>query len=152
MLYLQLMFYMGVIILDIKLENNIEVEDYNNLREKVGWRIKDSKVIKRALNNSSFMKKAIIDNETAGMARAISDGMYALIVDVIVSPEYQNKGIGKLLINALLKDLEDSIDVGEEISVNLVSMQGKEEFYEKCGFHKIPYDYTGYGMKKKIQK
>lgn len=138
--------------MNIKLENNINVEDYNSLREKVGWRIKDSNVIKRALSNSSFMKKAIVNNEVVGMARVISDGMYALIADVIVSPEYQNKGIGKLLINALLKDLEDSINEGEEISVNLVSMKGKEEFYEKCGFNKIPYDYTGYGMKKKIQK
>lgn len=138
--------------MNIKLENNINVEDYNSLREKVGWRIKDSNVIKRALSNSSFMKKAIVNNEVVGMARVISDGMYALIADVIVSPEYQNKGIGKLLINALLKDLEDSINEGEEISVNLVSMKGKEEFYEKCGFQKIPYDYTGYGMKKKIQK
>ncbi len=71
---------------------------------------------------------------------------------MVVSPNYQNKGVGKLLINSLLKDIEDSINVGESISVNLVSMKDKGGFYEKLGFRKIPYDDTGYGMKKKIEK
>ena len=31
-------------------------------------------------------------------------------------------------------------------------MKGKEEFYEKCGFTKILYDYTGYGMIRRIEK
>ena len=31
------------------------------------------------------------------MARAIGDGLYYLIVDVVVHSDYQKKGIGKLL-------------------------------------------------------
>ena len=138
--------------MSIELKNNIEVEEYNNLREQVGWNKTDEKRIEKAIKESAFLKKAVIDNQTVGMARAISDGIYALIVDVVVSPMYQNKGIGKMIINALLKDIENSINEGESISVNLVSMKDKESFYEKCGFQKIPYDYTGYGMKKKIEK
>ena len=49
-------------------------------------------------------------------------------------------------------EVENKTKKGQKCSINLVSISGKEEFYEKCGFHKIPYDYTGYGMKKKIQK
>ncbi len=138
--------------MDIKLDEELKVEEYNNLRRELGWKEKDYRKVEEAIKNSKFIKRAIINNKTVGMARAISDGIYALIVDVVVSPEYQNKGIGSLLINSLLKSIEDSIEEGEEISVNLVSMKGKEEFYEKFGFQKIPYDYTGYGMKKKIQK
>ncbi len=138
--------------MNIELKNNIEVDEYNNLREQVGWNKTDVKRVEKALNESAFIKKALVDNKAVGMARVISDGIYALIVDVVVSPMYQNKGIGKMLINALLKDIKDSINEGESISVNLVSMKDKEKFYEKCGFQKIPYDYTGYGMKKKIEK
>ena len=138
--------------MDIKLDEELTVEQYNNLRREIGWKEKEYKLVERAIKNSKFIKRAVINSKTVGMARAISDGIYALIVDVIVSPEYQNKGIGKLIINSLLKSIEDSIEEGEEISVNLVSMKGKEGFYEKFGFEKIPYDYTGYGMKKKIQK
>lgn len=138
--------------MNIELKNIIEVEEYNNLRKEVGWNKTDEKRVENALKESSFMKKAIVDDKTVGMVRAISDGIYALIVDVVVSPMYQNKGIGKMLINALLKDIEDSINEGESISVNLVSMKDKEEFYEKFGFQRIPCDYTGYGMKKKIEK
>ena len=31
-------------------------------------------------------------------------------------------------------------------------MKGKEEFYQKCGFRTIPFDYTGYGMIRRIEK
>jgi len=41
---------------------------------------------------------------------------------------------------------------GQKCSINLVSISGKEEFYEKCGFKKIPFDYTGYGMIKRIER
>lgn len=138
--------------MNIELKDDIKVEEYNNLREQVGWNKTDEKRVEKALKESAFIKKAVIDNEVVGMARAISDGLYVLIVDVVVSQKYQNKGIGKLLMNALLEDIKNSINTGESISVNLVSMKDKEEFYEKCGFQKIPYDYTGYGMKQKIEK
>ena len=86
------------------------------------------------------------------MARAIGDGLYYLIVDVVVHNEYQGKGIGKLLIEEIVKFVEDRTEVGQKASINLISMKGKEEFYEKCGFRKIPFDYTGYGMIRRIEK
>lgn len=138
--------------MNVKLENSLNVEEYNDLREQVGWNKTNVKQVQKALNNSTYIKKAIVDNKIVGMARTISDGIYALVVDVVVSPKYQNKGIGKMLINSLLKDIENSMNEGETISVNLVSMKNKEYFYEKLGFKKVPYDYTGHGMKMKIKK
>ena len=31
-------------------------------------------------------------------------------------------------------------------SVCLIAAKGKESFYENCGFHKIPDDFSGSGM------
>lgn len=86
------------------------------------------------------------------MARAVGDGLYYFIVDVVVNPEYQKKGIGKLLIESIVEEVQKKTDKGQKCSINLVSMKGKEEFYEKCGFRKIPFDYTGYGMILRIEK
>ena len=138
--------------MEYKIENNLQPEEYNELRNSVGWDSKNENVIIEALRNSVIIKKIIVDNKAVGMARAIGDGLYYLIVDVVVSQEYQGKGIGKILIEEIVKEVSNKTKEGQKASINLVSMQGKEEFYEKCGFRKIPFDFTGYGMIKRIKK
>ena len=61
-------------------------------------------------------------------------------------------GIGKKIIHEIEKEVENKTKKGQKCSINLVSISGKEEFYEKCGFKKIPFDYTGYGMIKRIER
>ena len=138
--------------MEYKIEDNITPEEYNQLRNSVGWDSKDINVIEKALKNSAIIKKVMIDNETIGMARTIGDGLYYLVVDVVVNKDYQGKGIGKILIEEIVKDIYNKMKEGQKVSINLMSMQGKEEFYEKCGFRKVPFDYTGYGMIRRIEK
>lgn len=138
--------------MEYKIENTITAKEYNELRNSVGWESKDENIIETALKNSVVVKKLTLNKQAIGMARAIGDGLYYLIVDVVVHNEYQGKGIGKLLIEEIVKFVEDRTEVGQKASINLISMKGKEEFYEKCGFRKIPFDYTGYGMIRRIEK
>ena len=138
--------------MEYQIKNDLQLKEYNELRNSVGWDSKDENVIIEALRNSVIIKKIIINNKTVGMARAIGDGLYYLIVDVVVNKEYQGKGIGKILIEEIVKEVYEKTQKGQKASINLVSMQGKEEFYEKCGFRRIPYDFTGYGMIKRIEK
>ena len=138
--------------MECKIENSITPEEYNNLRNSVGWDSKDEKVIQDAIKNSVIVKKVIVNDKVVAMARAIGDGLYYLIVDVVVNQQYQRKGIGKILIEEIVKEVYNKTKEGQKASINLISMQGKEEFYEKCGFSKIPFDYTGYGMIRRIEK
>lgn len=135
-----------------KIENNISAEEYNELRISVGWGVKDNDLISNAIKSSAIVKKAVVNNKTVGMARAIGDGLYYLIVDVIINKEYQGNGLGKLLIEEIIKDIYNKTKKGQKASINLISMQGKEAFYEKCGFRKVPFDYNGYGMIRIIEK
>jgi len=138
--------------MDYKIENSILPKEYNELRNSVGWDSKDESVIIEALKNSVIVKKIIVNNKAVGMARTIGDGLYYLIVDVVINKEYQGKGFGKLLIDEIVKEVYNKTKEGQKASINLVSMQGKETFYEKCGFRKIPFDFTGYGMIRRIEK
>lgn len=138
--------------MNYKIENNITPEEYNELRNSVGWDSKNKNIIENALENSVLVKKVTYNNKTVGMGRAIGDGLYYLIVDVVVHSDYQKKGIGKLLIESIVKDIEERTEIGQKCSINLISMKGKEKFYEKCGFRTIPFDYTGYGMVRRIEK
>lgn len=135
-----------------KIENSITPEEYNELRNSVGWDSKDEKVIQNAIKNSVIVKKVIVNDKVVAMARTIGDGLYYLIVDVVVNQQYQRKGIGKILIEEIVKEVYNKTKEGQKASINLISMQGKEAFYEKCGFKKIPFDYTGYGMIRRIEK
>lgn len=138
--------------MEYKIENSIVTKEYNKLRNSVGWDSKEEKLVSEAIKNSAIVKKIIVNDKIVGMARAIGDGLYYLIVDVIVDKEHQGNGIGKMLIEEIVKDVYNKTKVGQKASINLISMQGKEAFYEKCGFRKIPFDFTGYGMIRIIEK
>lgn len=136
----------------MEVKNDLLVEEYNELVKSVGWKSKNENIVKKAIESSSVVKKVVIENRTIAMGRAIGDGMSYLISDVVVNPKYQGKGLGKIVMREILKEIRLLTCENQECSVNLISINGKEEFYEKCGFTKVPYDYNGYGMKLKIVK
>lgn len=138
--------------MEITIKNDLSIQEYNNLRSSVNWNSKDEELIQNAINNSAIIKTASIGSNTIGMARVIGDGIYYFLVDVVVIPEYQKKGIGKMLLDEIIKEVENKTKKGQTSSINLVSINGIEGFYEKCGFKKIPHEYHGYGMIKRIKK
>ncbi len=52
----------------------------------------------------------------------------------------------------IVDELQARVKEGESCSITLISMEGKEQFYEKCGFMRVPSGYGGYGMTKRIRK
>lgn len=91
--------------------------------------------ITAALANSVF-RAGVYDGETiVGMARMIGDlGMCYYIKDVVVRPEYQGRGIGRMLMNELLRFINEHSVPGADIAVELCAMPDKMPFYEKFGF------------------
>lgn len=80
-----------------------------------------------------------------GFGRTISDGvLHALIVDMIVHPLYQGKGIGGAIIDRLVarckeKNIRD---------IQLFCAKGKSGFYVKQGFVRRPDDAPGMEFQK----
>lgn len=69
--------------------------------------------------------------------RILEDGIMCMFYDICVSPDYQGKGIGTLIMNHLI----DKIKHHEFISIGLFVWEGNEsasEFYKKFGFEKSP--------------
>jgi len=72
------------------------IEEYQSLREIVGWGNTDAKATEIGLGNSLFSVCVIYKNEIIGCGRVVGDGgIYFYIQDIIVLPEFQRKGIGK---------------------------------------------------------
>lgn len=135
----------------IEIVDSLSVDEYNNLREQVGWERKNPIVVEKAIRNSTIVKKAVYDNCAVGMARAIGDGMSYLLVDVVVSSKYQKRGIGKKLVNAIIEEVKETTVIGEYSTINLISIKDMEKFYENCGFEAVPFGYNGSGMRIKIE-
>ena len=134
------------------IEDNFSAEEYNELIASVGWGRKKNDFVEKALKRSTFLKCIRYNNHIVAMGRAIGDGMAYIIADVAVDSKYQGKGLGKLIMQELIKEITDELPSGEECSISLISALGKEKFYKKCGFIETPFDYNGSGMKLKIIK
>lgn len=134
-------------------ENILNYEDYCSLRESVEWLNFDEEQMKRGLANSLFTISVTEDGKTVGMGRLIGDGgMYYTIVDVVVRPEHQRKGIGSRIMDLILEHVNRQTPQGGRSSVQLIAEKGKEEFYLQKGFKMIPHESCGSGMRKVIRK
>ena len=134
-------------------ENVLTYEDYFNLRESVGWMNFSKEQTQKALLNSIYTVIAVDDyGDAVGVGRLTGDGMYYMIVDIAVCPDYQKKGISTEIINMLITYVSRETPVGGRSSIQLIAEKGKESFYEKIGFKKIPHECCGFGMRKVIRK
>ena len=75
-------------------ENALCYDDYRRLRESVGWHNYARAQTENALSRSLYTVVAEDANQVVGMGRLIGDGLYYLIIDIVVQPDYQQKGIG----------------------------------------------------------
>ncbi|MCL2299189.1 MAG: GNAT family N-acetyltransferase [Firmicutes bacterium] len=127
--------------------DEISIEDYAMLRASAGWRALSPGQVKAALRNSAFLVSAKDGARTVGMTRLMSDGgYYAVVLDVVVLPEYQGQGIGRGMMARAVQHLKDGLRPGEQCYTILTSAPGKEGFYEKMGFHQVPNEDEGAGL------
>ena len=102
---------------------------------------------------NSYYTVTVFDNKVPiGMGRAVGDGIYFMIMDIVVKPEYQRMGIGSTIIHMLLEHIEKNMCVGSRVSVQLISEPDKEQFYIKQGFKLIPHEYCGPALRRVIYK
>jgi GNAT superfamily N-acetyltransferase len=115
--------------------NELSAEEFILLWETVWGQGPTLEQTKLAMEHTLFRVSVFDDDRIIGMARMIGDlGLNYYIKDVVVIPAYQGRGIGRLLINELLKFVNDNGIRGTGIFVELCAMPDKMPFYEKLGF------------------
>ncbi|WP_300598645.1 GNAT family N-acetyltransferase [Niabella sp.] len=93
-----------------------------------------------AIQNSWCTVSVYTDGRLVGFGRVISDGvLHALIVDLIVAPEYQLNGIGKTILRIMVSELK----LAGINDILLFSAKGKKDFYKKNGFTERAIDAPG---------
>ena len=133
-------------------ENGLTYEEYIALRDSVGWYNFAEEQVSKSIKNSIYDIVVEDNGQAIAMGRLIGDGIYFLIADIVVKPEYQGKGVGSKVIDKLLSYVDTNTPIGGRSSVQLIAEKGKEEFYIKKGFKLIPHEFCGSGMRKIIKK
>lgn len=115
--------------------NELSAEDFIVLWETVWGQGPSLEQTKLAMEHTLFRLSVFDKDKIVAMARVIGDmGLDYYIKDVVVRPEYQNKGIGRMLINKLLKFINDNGIRGTGIFIELCALPDKIPFYEQFGF------------------
>ena len=111
-----------------------EIDDYYGLFLTTGWNDGyhfTKGQLKTAIKNSWYMVSAYEGQDLIGFGRIISDEVHhALIVDLIIHPRFQGKGIGGKIIQMLIEKCK----LHNIKDVQLFSAKNKTRFYEKYGF------------------
>jgi ribosomal protein S18 acetylase RimI-like enzyme len=121
----------------ILVERSPTVEEYHRLCRAVGWEHVDDEATEMGLRSALFSVCMIHKDQVIGCGRVIGDGgIYFYIQDVIVLPEFQGRGLGRRIMDAVMSYL--SSHAHPNAFVGLMAAEGVSHFYERYGFAERP--------------
>jgi len=98
--------------------------------ESIGWNTYSKEQIKKAIDDSMHIVKVLDDDKIIGFGRVVGDfSIICMLTDICVKPEYQNKGIGLIIVNELKRLIEQNVKIGEKMQIELTLTAGNEKFY-----------------------
>jgi len=117
--------------MELRIQEDCENIDWYQVREHlklVGMGYHKPESHRQAFLNSFCVVFVLVHDKLIGFGRAVSDGAYqAAVYDVVVIPAYQRRGIGKLIMERILKKVSNC-------NIILYANIDREAFYEKFGF------------------
>lgn len=130
--------------MNVKLEYSISTNEFLEIVESVGWKTYSEEQVDKALKNTMYMVKAVVDGKLAGIGRVVGDfSIVCMLSDICVKPEFQENGIGLKIVNELKRMIEEGVKEGEKMQIELTPTAGNEAFYKKAGFKYKPDVITG---------
>jgi ribosomal protein S18 acetylase RimI-like enzyme len=124
-------------------------EEYWELFQTTGWNKEYNFSIQdlaTAIQNSWYVISLYNSDRLIGFGRVIADGVHhAVIVDLIIHPDFQNTGLGSKLLDRLVRKCKDN----KIRDIQLFAARDKYAFYEKSGFEKRPINAPGMQLRNK---
>ena len=109
------------------------IDDYRRLRSVAGLSPRSAEAAARGLANTLYGVSVIDGEHAIGMGRIIGDGgCFFVVVDIAVQPEFQKRGLGKRIMDALDAWLRANAPVSSNVS--LFADGAAKHLYAKYGF------------------
>ncbi len=119
----------------IKIIKSAPIQELVQIYKEAGWWEsswgENPNFLNYIVKDSAIFAGAFFDKKLIGMGRALSDlASDAYIQDLAVLKKFRKKGIGKKIIQKLVKKLKaENVDW-----IGIVAQPGTSLFYEKLGF------------------
>lgn len=128
----------------MKISRKISAEEFYELRASVEWKNVLVSELSIALDNSMYVVGVYENDTLVAMGRIVGDKVFkGLLTDIIVSPDYQNKGYGKIVVTELLKLAQENMQDGDLMCIEAAPTNGNIPFYIKCGMKHKPEEQEG---------
>jgi len=122
---------------------DLSARDFIDISKSVGWGVQKKynlRKVSTALRNSFYIITVRKNGLLVGCGRVLSDDLlFTTVPDLFVRPAFQKKGIGKLIMQRIIKRFSHT-------TIYFGSQPGNEKFFEKLGFVK---GLQSYSMNKK---
>jgi ribosomal protein S18 acetylase RimI-like enzyme len=125
-------------------DRNIDLYELEELCDAVGWSRRPIRKVKKAIEHSfvvvTMWERRGNYRRMVGFSRATSDHAFnATIWDVVVHPDFQSRGLGKSLMQNIIRELRR-----EDISnITLFADPQVVKFYQGLGFRSDPEGIKG---------
>lgn len=113
-----------------------KIADYLRLRQICGLTPRSAVAAEAGLPNTLYGVVVEHSGCTIGMGRVIGDGaLFLHIVDIAVDPEHQGRGLGKVVMAALMAHIEATAPA--EVHVSLMADGDAHRLYAQFGFESV---------------
>ena len=130
--------------MDYEIINDLVPDDIIELRRVLGWKEINYTQFEKGLKNTMYKISIKFDGKIIACGRLIGDySCKGLLSDIMVHPDYQKKGLGKIIVTTLLNRVQESLNVGELFQVEATPTSGNKDFYVKCGMKYKPENQDG---------
>ena len=124
------------------IERVLTPDEYFPLRRSVGWSEVSEAAVAASLGRELYSIALVHDGRVVGCGRVAGDGgLYFYVQDIVVLPEFQGRGLGARIMDAVMAWLEQHAPPGA--FVGLMAAKGYAGFYERYGFRARPDDAPG---------
>lgn len=126
------------------IKKDIIAEDFVNIRENLEWNTIPIDLVRKAIDGSMINISVFEENKCVGVGRIVGDNaLKGMLTDIMVLKDYQNKGVGKLIVTTLIKELEEFVKEGECFQLEASPTKDNRDFYIKCGLKYKPENQDG---------
>jgi ribosomal protein S18 acetylase RimI-like enzyme len=108
-------------------------EEYLHLRAVAGLSPFLQEAARKGLPGTVFSALVVYEGRAVGMGRLIGDGgCFFQVVDIAVHPEHQGRGLGKMIMKAIMGYVENELPASAYVS--LIADVPANRLYEQFGF------------------
>ncbi len=123
----------------MQIKYKITPQNFYEMRKSVNWKDIKLEQLEKALNYTMIVVGIYEENKIVAMGRLVGDySCKGLLTDIIVKPEFQGRGYGKLVITNILEQCKKNLKKGDKLCIEASPTLGNRDFYINCGLKYKP--------------